>query len=95
MEVTALEPEQTTPHIELLCYQSVLRNMTNVVQSEDVAATRLVFEANGPSAEGANTAQGLIDPDGHHLVILAQIRASSSTKAATNSGIPPRFVEPE
>lgn len=94
VEVTTLEPEQATPHIELLSYRSVLRGETNVVHSEDVAATRLVFEANGPSAEGAIAPQGLIDPDGHHLVILAPISASS-TKAPANNGLSPGFVEPE
>jgi catechol 2,3-dioxygenase-like lactoylglutathione lyase family enzyme len=95
VEVTALEPQQNTPHIELLSYQSVLRGEIPVVRSEDVAAARLVFEADGPSTEGAIAAQGLIDPDGHHLVILAPIRASSSTKESENTGFPPGFVEPE
>ena len=71
VEVTALQPEQTTPHVELLSYRSFLRGRIAVVRSEDVAAARLVFEANGPSADGATASHSLIDPDGHHLVIEA------------------------
>jgi catechol 2,3-dioxygenase-like lactoylglutathione lyase family enzyme len=79
VEVTALAPEHATPHVELLSYRSVLRQGAAVVHSEDVAATRLVFDADGLSAEGATAPQGLIDLDGHHLVLLAPIRESSST----------------
>jgi catechol 2,3-dioxygenase-like lactoylglutathione lyase family enzyme len=95
VEVTALAPEQATPHIELLSYQSVLRSAINVVQGADVATTRLVFEADGPLPERHIAAQRLIDPDGHHLMVLASIRASSSTKATANSGFLPEVVEPE
>ena len=95
VEVTALAPEQATPHIELLSYQSVLRGAINVVQGADVATTRLVFEADGPLPARDIAAQRLIDPDGHHLMVLAPIRASSSTKATTNSGFSPGVVEPE
>ena len=95
VEVTALAPEQATPHIELLSYQSVIRGAINVVQGADVATTRLVFEADGPLPERDIAAQRLIDPDGHHLMVLAPIRASSSTKATTNSGFSPGLVKPE
>jgi catechol 2,3-dioxygenase-like lactoylglutathione lyase family enzyme len=76
VEVTALEPEQTTPHVELLCYRCVTRGESTVVRSNDVAATRLIFDVDGPSSESATT-RGLIDPDGHYLVISAPINASS------------------
>jgi catechol 2,3-dioxygenase-like lactoylglutathione lyase family enzyme len=95
VEVTALAPEQATPHIELLSYQSVLRGAINVVHGADVATTRLVFEADGPLPARDIAAQRLIDPDGHHLIVLAPIHASSSTKATANSGFSPGVVEPE
>jgi hypothetical protein len=79
----------------LLCYRSVTRSEHTVVRSNDVAATRLVFEADGPSSEGATAPQGLIDPDGHHLVISAPINVSSPTKVLANAGSSPRFVKPE
>jgi catechol 2,3-dioxygenase-like lactoylglutathione lyase family enzyme len=94
VEVTALEPEQTTPHVELLCYRSVTRGESTIVRSNDVAATRLIFDVDGPSSESA-TPQGLIDPDGHHLVISASINVSSPTKALAHAGSSPGFVKPE
>ena len=89
VEVTALEPQQASPHIELLSYQSILRDAITVFHGADVATTRLVFEADGPLPARDIAAQRLIDPDGHHLVVLAPIRASSSTKAIANSGFSP------
>jgi catechol 2,3-dioxygenase-like lactoylglutathione lyase family enzyme len=85
VEVTALEPAQTTPHLELLCYRSVTRGESTIVRSNDVAATHLVFEADGPSSGGATAPQGLIDPDGHRLVISAPINVSSSTKTTAST----------
>jgi len=69
VEVTALQPEQATPHVELLCYRCIARGAPTVVGSADVAATRLVFETTGPSSESPSAPSGLADPDGHHLVI--------------------------
>jgi catechol 2,3-dioxygenase-like lactoylglutathione lyase family enzyme len=92
VEVTALEPEQTTPHLEFLSYRSVTQVKSSVVRGNDVAATRLVFNVDGSSAERA-TPQALIDPDGHRLVISASINVSSPTTALTNAG--PGFVKPE
>jgi len=94
VEVTALEPEQATPHVELLCYRSVKRSKSTIGRSNDVAATRLIFDVDGPSSESA-TRQGLIDPDGHHLVISAPINVSSPIKALAKSGSLPGFVKPE
>jgi catechol 2,3-dioxygenase-like lactoylglutathione lyase family enzyme len=94
VEVTALEPEQTTPHIELLCYRSITRGERTIVRSNDVAATRLIFDVDGPSPESV-TPQGLIDPDGHHLVICPPVNVSSATKPLANAGSSPGFVKPE
>lgn len=95
VEVTALEPEQTAPHVELLCYRSVSRGEQAVIRSNDVAATRLVFEIDEPSSGSAAAQQGLIDPDGHHLVISAPINVSLPTKVLANAASSPRFIKPE
>jgi hypothetical protein len=55
----------------------VARAENTIVRSNDVAATRLVFEVDGPSSEGATAPQAVIDPDGHHLVLSASIHVSS------------------
>jgi catechol 2,3-dioxygenase-like lactoylglutathione lyase family enzyme len=94
VEVTALEPEQATPHVELLCYRSVARGERTVVGSNDVAATRLIFDVNAPSSARA-TSQALIDPDGHRLVISAPIDVSLPTKLLAESGSSPGFAKPE
>jgi catechol 2,3-dioxygenase-like lactoylglutathione lyase family enzyme len=95
VEVTALEPKQSTPHVELLCYRSARCSEQSVVRSNDVAATRLVFEADGPSSDGAMSSQGLIEPDGHHLVISAPVNVSLPAKALANAGSRPGMVKPE
>jgi catechol 2,3-dioxygenase-like lactoylglutathione lyase family enzyme len=94
VEVTALEPEQTTPHVELLCYRSVTWSDSSAVHGNDVAATRLVFNVDGFSSESA-TPQGLIDPDGHRLVIYAPIDVWSPTTALANAGSSPGLFKPE
>jgi catechol 2,3-dioxygenase-like lactoylglutathione lyase family enzyme len=93
VEVTALESLQTTPHVELLCYRSVTRGDSSTVRGNDVAATRLVFDVVGSSAESA--AQGLIDPDGHRLVISAPMDLSSPPSMLTNAGSSPGLFNPE
>lgn len=71
VEVTALSPSQTPPHIELLCYRSVARGNAIALRNNDIAATRLVLEADWqpPHGENAVPRRGVIDPDGHHLVM--------------------------
>ena len=45
VEVTALEPPRlTTPHVELLCYRGKFSRAIVTIQSNDIAATRLIFE---------------------------------------------------
>src|SRR5579863_752536 len=94
VDVTALEPQQATPHVESLCYRSVTRGTISVVRGNDVAATRLIFNVDGSSAESVSP-QGLIDPDGHRVVVSAPANACSPTKALSNSGSSPAFVKPE
>jgi catechol 2,3-dioxygenase-like lactoylglutathione lyase family enzyme len=92
VEVTALEGQQVTPHLELLCYRSVVHGRIAIPRSEDVAATRLVFEADRAVSPGATAPQGLIDPDGHHLVIVVPTDASPNQ---ATTGLSPGFVQPE
>lgn len=75
VEVTALMPSQPSPHVELLCYRGVEHRDSLALQSNDVAATRLVLEAGGPgrSSPGAITQRAMQDPDGHHLLIVAPL----------------------
>jgi catechol 2,3-dioxygenase-like lactoylglutathione lyase family enzyme len=73
VEVTALDPRRATPHVELLCYRSITHAGTTVVRYNDVAATRLVFETVRSSDADAAREQALIDPDGHHLVIVQSV----------------------
>jgi catechol 2,3-dioxygenase-like lactoylglutathione lyase family enzyme len=95
VEVTALELAQTTPHVELLCYRSVPRSENIVFRSNDVAATRLVFEADGSSSKDVTDSQVLLDPDGHHLMIVAPINGFPAAKAIANAGAPPVLFKPE
>ncbi|MEH6952053.1 VOC family protein [Nitrobacter sp. NHB1] len=73
VEVTALSPNQQTPHIELLCYRSVVRGNGTVLRNNDIAATRLVLVTDRqPLADaGGELRQSVLDPDGHHLVIVS------------------------
>jgi hypothetical protein len=50
---------------------------TTVVRYNDVAATRLVFESVRSSYADAAREQALIDPDGHHLVIVQSVEKKS------------------
>jgi catechol 2,3-dioxygenase-like lactoylglutathione lyase family enzyme len=89
VEVTALEPTSATPHVELLCYRSAGRGGDIVPRSNDIAATRMVFEADGRSSGDANYSQALLDPDGHYLVIAAPIDSFPPAKSTINAGSSP------
>jgi catechol 2,3-dioxygenase-like lactoylglutathione lyase family enzyme len=71
VEVTALAPHQATPHVELLCYRSAAHHADAVLRDNDVAATRLIFEVGRHALENPPSRQTRIDPDGHHLVLVA------------------------
>ncbi|MEO8809527.1 MAG: VOC family protein [Rhodanobacter sp.] len=72
VEVTAMSPAQSTPHVELLCYRGTRGVKVLDLRANDVAATCLVFK---PDKFGSNQetsrppVQNLVDPDGHHLAI--------------------------
>jgi catechol 2,3-dioxygenase-like lactoylglutathione lyase family enzyme len=87
VDVTALEPRQATPHLELLHYRSATREEKIELRNNDVAATRLVFEATLSAHGGRAQKQGLIDPDGHHLLIVeSERKASRPAPAAAHAG---------
>jgi catechol 2,3-dioxygenase-like lactoylglutathione lyase family enzyme len=64
VEVTALAPHQSAPHIELLDYSDRLSRGNPARSNTDISATRLVFAAGG-----ATVSYEMVDPDGHRLVI--------------------------
>jgi len=71
VEVTAMRPSQTPAHLELLCYRSVKYGPQAAAHSNDIAATRLVLEADAPTAApDGSPPQHRLDPDGHHLLIV-------------------------
>lgn len=82
------------PHVELLCYLPTARDESAIVRSNDVAATRLIFDACSSFSEIA-TPESLIDPDGHHLVIPAAVAQRLTVESVADSGSSPAFVEPE
>src|SRR5665213_1416265 len=84
VEVTALRPMQPSPHVELLCYRGIKHQHRSTPRSNDVAATRLVFEASATDYAGADTQKpyALQDPDGHHILIVAPPTAATRTVSA-------------
>lgn len=70
--VTALAAAHPTPHLELLCYQRPSRGNARVeVRNNDIAATRMLWEARAPRSEaGLHPARPWLDPDGHRLLIV-------------------------
>jgi catechol 2,3-dioxygenase-like lactoylglutathione lyase family enzyme len=77
VEVTALSAPTPSPHVELLCYRGH-SHKPPAIRSNDIAATRLAFALCGPArAELDPIGYGILDPDGHHLVIEAPSPASN------------------
>jgi catechol 2,3-dioxygenase-like lactoylglutathione lyase family enzyme len=73
VEVTALSACQSTPHVELLCYQSAADRPRQILASNDVAATRiwLAIDGRDKKAEFDSVKRTLLDPDGHHLLLVS------------------------
>jgi len=71
VQVTALTPPQPTPHVELLSYQLVQRCAPAAPTpcSNDIVATRLVFQSEAAALGAATPACRLLDPDQHQLLI--------------------------
>jgi catechol 2,3-dioxygenase-like lactoylglutathione lyase family enzyme len=73
VKVTPLTPVLANPHIELLCYERPKADRRDHLQSHDIATTRLIFhqsQAPADSVGSESAAYRLVDPDGHHLVIV-------------------------
>jgi catechol 2,3-dioxygenase-like lactoylglutathione lyase family enzyme len=67
VDVIALQPPQATPHVELLCYRRAAMHSRTVQRSNDIAASRLVFQA---ASRTRGQAEDLVqDPDGHFLQV--------------------------
>ena len=49
VEVTALTPTQSTPHLELLCYRGDFDRNVQQQRTSDITATRLVFSVESPA----------------------------------------------
>jgi catechol 2,3-dioxygenase-like lactoylglutathione lyase family enzyme len=70
VEVTALSLGATTPHLELLCYQSEVRPPHRALAGNDAAATRILLAADGLQSDVDAAPRLLVDPDGHHLLLV-------------------------
>lgn len=67
--VTGLSPPQATPHVELLCYSAPTAAPAITIAANDIAATRLVMQDDGPPA-----GQGIVpDPDGHRVMLVGML----------------------
>ena len=96
VEVAALAPRQATPHVELLCYRSDRRAGKLDLAANDVAASQLVLEMTRPPAAIPSGPQNLIDPDGHHLVLVESVGVLDPGNADTSAaGLPPVNAYPE
>jgi catechol 2,3-dioxygenase-like lactoylglutathione lyase family enzyme len=71
VDVIALAPQTTTPHVEILCYRNTRGARKRPIRCNNISATRLIFESDTESAPlGAGTsAMRILDPDGHHILI--------------------------
>ncbi len=75
VDVVALQPQQATPHVELLAYHNPPGRPAAAMRPNDIAATRLVFEVTGLPGPAATLADGsraalIHDPDGHLLLLI-------------------------
>lgn len=75
VEVVALEPTVTTPHVELLAYRSPPVRPAGPHAANDIAATRLVLTVDALPTPRVSLADGtkaalIRDPDGHLLVLV-------------------------
>lgn len=76
VEVIGLNPQQPTPHLELLGYRHPPVRPTARLSPRDIAATRLVLEVPGLPSDAVRLADGsrarlIHDPDGHALVLIS------------------------
>jgi catechol 2,3-dioxygenase-like lactoylglutathione lyase family enzyme len=72
LDVFALAPEASTPHVELLCYRDRATRRASSIRSNDIGATRLIFERDSALLSGASD-RLILDPDGHHLLVTSMV----------------------
>ena len=75
VEVVALQPEQATPHVELLAYRTPPVRLATPGHPHDIAATRLVLDVAGlpdpaTTLEDGSRAKLVMDPDGHAVLLI-------------------------
>lgn len=75
VDVIAMSPEVASPHLELLHYRDTVARAARI-QSNDVAATRLIIARNAGGAVNPTMLPDLllIDPDGHRLHLVSDVR---------------------
>jgi len=71
VDITALAPTHPTPHVELLFYRNAAARRTEVIRSNDMSATRLIFQSELTMSSTMEEQSNLLilDPDGHHLQV--------------------------
>ena len=68
VDVMALAPARSTPHVELLHYRDQVRGSRDCLRLHDIAATRLIFELEPPDVAGPPHRESIFqDPDGHFI----------------------------
>jgi catechol 2,3-dioxygenase-like lactoylglutathione lyase family enzyme len=84
VEVTALALDASTPHLELLCYQSKVHPPRQALASNDVAATRIVLAADGLDAKSEANANS--DADANVCAnVNGEVEVKVKAKAMENS----------
>jgi catechol 2,3-dioxygenase-like lactoylglutathione lyase family enzyme len=68
VDVIALEPPRATPHVELLGYLGAASHPRTRLESNDIAASRLIFQS--VTGTGEDPEELLQDPDGHFIQIV-------------------------
>ncbi len=93
VDVVALAPQVTSPHLELLGYRAPIGMPNRPTRPGDIQATRLVFTTDviPDTLESMLLTDGrkaalMHDPDGHWLVLLAKGQAVHQQASGTASG---------
>lgn len=76
VDVIAMQPGHTPPHVELLCYRKAGARACLDLRTNDVAATCLVFNAEKSSFRSdrcRGVVYDLLDPDGHRLAVVCPV----------------------
>lgn len=79
VDVVALAPAEETPHVELLHYRGSSRPRSPVLQSNDIAAIRLIFLASSEGYPATPVERLIQDPDGHFLQIVTGRNSQAPT----------------